>query len=179
MNSRPISARYGPRHTEADPDYLKLITPNMLLTGRSGVDLPAREYYDEKIPSRRLAHRQETENSWWRQWSVQCFDSLLPTQAWNQKKRGVRPGDIVLVSYQDKSKTGTFRLGRVESVEVDKDGLVRTCTVQYRIVRADLPMEDMRIYFKGLAFKSLRVPVQREVSCYSTCGGARRTRTSS
>ena len=127
------------------------------------MDLPAREYYDEKIPSRRLAHRQETENSWWRQWSVQCFDSLLPTQAWNQKKRGVRAGDIVLVSYQDKSKTGTFRLGRVESVEVDKDGLVRTCTVQYRIVRADLPMEDMRIYFKGLAFKFLRVPVQRLV----------------
>ena len=68
-----------------------------------------------------------------------------------------------MVSYQDKSKTGTFRLGRVESVEVDKDGLVRTCTVQYRIVRSDLPMEDLRIYFKGLTFKSLRVPVQRLV----------------
>ena len=55
------------------------------------------------------------------------------------------------------------RFGRVESVQVDKDGIVRTCTVQYRIVRADLPMEDMRIYFKGLAFKFLRVPVQRLV----------------
>jgi hypothetical protein len=28
LNSRPISARYGPRHTESDPDYLEIITPN-------------------------------------------------------------------------------------------------------------------------------------------------------
>ena len=35
--------------------------------------------------------------------------------------------------------------------------------MQYRIVRSDLPMGDLRIYFKGLTFKSLRVPVQRLV----------------
>ena len=31
LNARPISARYGPRHTDSDPDYLEVITPNMLL----------------------------------------------------------------------------------------------------------------------------------------------------
>ena len=46
---------------------------------------------------------------------------------------------------------------------MNEDGLVRTCTVQYRLFRADLPVEDLRIYFKGLTFKSLRVPVQRLV----------------
>lgn len=46
---------------------------------------------------------------------------------------------------------------------MNEDGLVRTCTVQYRLIRADLPVEDLRIYFKGLTFKSLRVPVQRLV----------------
>ena len=161
LNSRPVSARYGPKHLETDPDYLEMITPNMLLTARSGVDLPAREYKDEDSPSKRLAYRQELENSWWEQWKVQCFDSLLPTQSWTQKKRGVKPGDVVLISYSDKSKTGTFRLGRVESVEHDEDQLVRTCVVQYRIVRADLPVEEMRLYFKGLKFKKIRVPVQR------------------
>ena len=163
LNSRPVSARYGPKHNESDPDYLEVITPNMLLTARSGVDLPVREYDDDDKPSKRLAYKQEVENSWWNQWKVHCFDSLLPTQAWHQEKRGVRPGDIVLISYSDKSKTGTFRLGRVESTEVDEDGLVRTCVVQYRLVRADLPKEDMLIYFKGLKCKSIRVPVQRLV----------------
>ena len=54
LNSRPISARYGPRHAECDPDYLEFITPNMLLTARSGVDLPSREFLDDDTPAKRL-----------------------------------------------------------------------------------------------------------------------------
>ena len=161
LNSRPVSARYGPRHEQCDPDYLELVTPNMLLTGRSGVDLPMREYTDESSPSIRLAYREELERCWWERWKVLCFDSLFPTKSWTQERRGVAPGDVVLVSYQDKSKTGTYRLGVVDSVEVDQDGLVRTCQVRYRLVRSDLPAEQLRIYFKGLKFKSIRVPVQR------------------
>ena len=161
LNSRPVSARYGPRHADSDPDYLEMITPNMLLTSRSGVDLPMREYIDEKSPARRLAYKAELERAWWQQWKVQCFDSLLPTKAWTQEKRGVKTGDVVLISYEDKSKTGTFKLGIVEQVEVDSDGLVRTCVVAYRLVRSDLPMEEMRLYYKGLKCKKLRVPVQR------------------
>ena len=51
----------------------------------------------------------------------------------------------------------------MKEIEIDKDELVRTCVVQYRLVRSDLPKEDMRIYFKGLKCKSIRVPVQRLV----------------
>lgn len=57
LNTRPISARYRPRQADSDPDYLEVITPNMLLIGRSGIDLPVKEYLDEKNPSQRLAHK--------------------------------------------------------------------------------------------------------------------------
>ena len=163
LNSRPISARYGLRHAETDPDYLEMITANMLLKARTGVDLPVREYNDEYNPARRLAFKQELESAWWERWKVQCFDSLLPTKSWTVQKRGVKQGDVVLISYSEKSKTGTFRLGIVEQVEVDADGLVRTYTVGYRIVRSDLPTEEQRLYYKGLKYKKLRVPVQRLV----------------
>ena len=95
------------------------------------------------------------------QWKVQCFDSLLPTKTWHTGKRGVRVGDIVLISYSDKSKTGTYRLGMVDKVELDSDGLVRTCEVAYRLVRCDLPVEELRLYLKGLKYKRIRVPIQR------------------
>ena len=161
LNSRPVSARYGPRHEQSDPDYLELVTPSMLLTGRSGVDLPIREYADESSPGQRLAYKEELEKCWWERWKVQCFDSLIPTTTWTQEKRSVAVGDVVLISYPDKSKTGTYRLGVVDSVEIDPDGLVRTCQVRYRLVRSDLPAKELRIYFKGLKFKTIRVPVQR------------------
>ena len=118
LNSRPISARYGPRHAETDPDYLEMLTPNMLLTARTGVGLPVREYNDDCNPARRLAFKQELESAWWERWKVQCFDSLLPTKSWTVQKRGVKQVDIVLISYSEKSKSGTCRLGIVEQVEV-------------------------------------------------------------
>ena len=161
LNSRPISARYGPRHEECDPDYLEMITPNMLLTARSGVDLPMREYRDEKSATKRLAYKEELEDAWWQQWKIQCFDSLIPTKTWTKEMRGVKVGDVVLICYNDKSKTGTYKLGLVETVEVDEDGLVRTCEVAYRLVRSDLPAQELRFYYKGLKCKRLRVPVQR------------------
>ena len=81
LNSRPISARYGPRHSECDPDYLEIITPNMLLTARRGIDLPHREYSDEDTPSRRLIYSEELQKDWWNRWKIQCFDSLIPTKS--------------------------------------------------------------------------------------------------
>jgi hypothetical protein len=161
LNSRPISARYGPRHAECDPDYLEIITPNMLLTARSGVDLPSREYSVDDTPARRLVYMEALQKDWWNRWKIQCFDSLFPTKSWTQKQRGVRVGDIVLISYSDKSKSGTYRLGIVLQVELDDDNLVRTCEVSYRIVRSDLPAEELRFYFNGLKYKKIRVPVQR------------------
>ena len=67
----------------------------------------------------------------------------------------------MLISYSDKSKSGTYRLGIVEGVEWDTDNLVRTCEVSYRLVRSDLPADELRFYFKGLKYKKIRVPVQR------------------
>ena len=66
---------------------------------RSGIDLPLREYEDDYNPSKRLAYKEELERSWWKQWKVQCFDSLLSTNTWNVEKRGVKVGDVVLISY--------------------------------------------------------------------------------
>ena len=161
LNSRPIAARYGPKHSGSDPDYIEAITPNMLLTGRSGTDLPNREYLDEDLPSKRLAYRLEAERTWWKQWEVLCFDSLLTTKSWTEAKRGVKVGDVVLIGYPDKSKVGTFRLGIVVQIEKDKDNLIRTCVVGYRLIQKDLPIDQLRLYFKGIKWKKLRVPVQR------------------
>ena len=118
----------------------------MLLSGKSGIDLPPLTYDQEETPARRLTHKEELMESWWYQWSVQCFDSLVPTQRWTQEQRGVKVGDLVLILYPCKSKLGTWRVGIVEKVEVDQDGLTRTCVVSYRLLRRDLPEKELRVY---------------------------------
>ena len=93
LNSRPITARYGTRQVDSDPDYLEIITPNMLLTGRTGRDLPLYDYADNFEPTRRLAHKKDLEQTWWERWKVQGLDSLFPRKSWTKKQRSVKKGD--------------------------------------------------------------------------------------
>ena len=91
---------------------------------------------------------------------MQYFTSLIPTQRWLNAKRNMCPGDVVLVEYKNKSFPGTYRLGRVKDVEVDSnDGLVRTCTVIYKLVKPS--SKNMRDVFTDVTSKEIRLPVQR------------------
>ena len=125
-NSRPVSARYGPKGGD-DPDYLTAITPNMLLTGRANTEVPIREYDKSSSTLVRLEYVQRVIREWWEQLKVQNFTSLIPTQRWQEPRRNMRVGDVVLVQYTSKSAPGTYRLAIVISVEVDEmDKLVHS-----------------------------------------------------
>ena len=70
-------------------------------------------------------------------------------------------GDVVLIQYASKSAPGTYRLGRVNDVEIDHDGLVRTCTVMYKLIK---PVNSTnRSTVDNIVKKEIRVPVQRLV----------------
>ena len=101
-------------------------------------------------------------SEWWEQFKIQNFTSLVPTQKWQQERRNMRVGDVVLVQYTSKSSPGTYRLARVIEEEVDEvDGLVHTCTVVYSLL-AELKKSD-RAKYKGITKKRIRVAVQRLV----------------
>ena len=117
-----------------DEDFLAPLTPNMLVTGRSASG-PPKGLADEEDPHIRHSFIDELERTWWYQYKVQYFQSLVPTRKWTETQRNVAVGDVVLIEYASKSAPGTYRLGRVKLVEVDSDGLVRTCTVMYKLVR--------------------------------------------
>ena len=160
-NSRPLSARYGPKGG-CDPDYLTPITPNMMLTGRANTEIPIREYDKSENLLVRLEYVQRVVSEWWDQFRIQNFSSLVPTQRWQLERRNITVGDIVLVQYQSKSSPGVYRLARVIKVEVDKmDGLVHTCVVMYSLL-AELKSAD-RAKYKGITRKEMGVPVQRLV----------------
>ena len=160
-NSRPLSARYG-QQGGCDPDFLTPLTPNMMLTGRTNSEIPNRDYDCSSSPLVRLEYVQRVVIEWWEQFKIQNFTSLVPTQKWQQERRNMRVGDVVLVQYSSKSLPGTYRLARVIEVEVDQvDGLVHTCTVVYSLL-AELKQAD-RAKYEGITKKELRVPVNRLV----------------
>ena len=156
---RPLSVQKS-SNQYPDADLLSPITPNMLLLGRSGSRAPVEydtDYND--VPQDRLMFVEELELSWWYQYKVQYFSSLIPTQKWVNAARNIAVDDVVLIEYKAKSAPGTYRLGRVKKVEVDDDNLVRTCIVTYKLVKPT--KRNSRDVLKDVTSKNIRVPVQR------------------
>ena len=159
LNHRPVSVQRT--KTDApDEDFLAPLTPNMLLTGRSNDTAPS-DYVDTVDPQVRALFIEELEEAWWYQYKVQYFDSLIPTRKWIDSHRNMCVGDVVLIMYTSKSAPGTYCLGRVSTVELDDDELVRTCVVKYNLIK---PVNNNnRNSLQGVVPKEVRVPVQRLV----------------
>ena len=161
LNDRPLSVQKSSVHHPSE-DFLTPLTSNMLILGRSGSCAPVEQETYNEIPADRISFVEELERSWWYQYKVQYFSSLVPTQKWCHPKRNICVGDVVLIEYKNKSFPGTYRLGRVNSVEVDPtDNLVRTCTVTYKLIKSTAT--NPKDIYKGIVTKEIRVPVQRLV----------------
>ena len=76
-------------------------------------------------------------------------------------RRNMSVGDVVLIQYSSKSAPGTYRLGRVSEVEIDDDNLVRTCVVQYKLIKSI--NDTNRNSTDDVVCKEVRVPIQRLV----------------
>ena len=161
LNHRPVSVQRT-RSDSVDEDFLSPLTPNMLITGRSGSS-PPKDTVDNDVddPQVRYSYLEELERAWWYQYKVQYFHSLIPTRKWIERKRNITPGDIVLIEYKSKSAPGTYRLGKVNQVEIDHDDLVRTCTVVYKLVKPVNKTNQNTV--DDVVSKEVRVPVQRLV----------------
>ena len=154
LNNRPVSAQRTKPFSD-DEDFLSPLIPNMLITGHNNSSPPLHSEDPDADPHVRRGFIEDLEASWWYQYKSQCFNSLIPTRKWIDEKRNLLPGDVVLIQYASKTTPGTYRLGKILSVEVDKDELVRTCVVQYYLCNGDVSK-------KGTP-KEIRVPVQRLV----------------
>ena len=159
LNDRPISVQRTKTDSN-DEDFLSPLTPNMLITGRSGSG-PPKDFTEVQDPQQCRTFVDELEQAWWYQYKVQYFHSLLPTRKWRDAKRNMMVGDVVLIQYSSKSSPGTYRLGRITQIEIDQDNLVRTCTAQYKLVK---PVTEQNKNTVGdIVTKEIRVPVQRLV----------------
>ena len=155
LNNRPVSVQRS-KSFSPDEDFLSPLTPNMLITGRNCSNPPVDDKNDfDADPRVRKTFIEDLESAWWYQYKIQCFESLVPTRKWFDAKRNLSPGDVVLIQYSSKTVPGTYRLGRIKSVEMDDDDLVRTCTVKYVLCNGDVRAKAVP--------KEIRVPAQRLV----------------
>jgi len=93
VNSRPLTTE-----NIHDPSSLPL-SPNSILTMKNKVVLPPPGVFqkEDMYCRKRWRQVQHLANEFWLRWKKEYIQSLQQRQKWNQAKRNVKVGDIVLV----------------------------------------------------------------------------------
>ena len=135
VNMRPLGVL-----PNADNDVLEPLTPNHLLLGRSGREVPIADEDQQASLPVRYRYVQRLTEDWWQRWTELVYPTLVPSYRWLQRHRSVKVGDVCLMKYAKMAK-GSYRLCRVEEVKESKsDGLVRRAIVTYKQRENSLPI---------------------------------------
>ena len=125
-NERPIGLS-KPR----DDGTYTVLTPNQLMTGRSGNLLPDDTSIVENLPmTARYRVINHVASTFWKKWSIIVGPTLVVRQKWHQKTRNTQCGDLVSIADTGIIK-GKYKLGVVVGTNISDDGLVRSATVRY------------------------------------------------
>ena len=103
------------------------MTPNLLLLSpkSAGSDVDKLEERLDKY-TRRQRYQDKALAEWWDLWYAQVFSSLFPYTKWKKECKNVKPGDVCLVKYEKKVGKANYRILRMDRVETDDKGRVRT-----------------------------------------------------
>ena len=114
----------------SDPNDPRPLTPSMILNLRE--DPPASDHFSEKdflsYGSKRWRRVQALADVFWRRWRLDYLQTLQSRCKWLKPTRSFKLGDVVLL--RDAScKRHLWPIGKVSSVKLSPDGLVRSVTV--------------------------------------------------
>ena len=131
LNNLPIGFSFG--RDQDNTSLLKLISPNMLRVGRineRALDGPMR------LPAGSGELLKEVEKiytSWFRIWNVSHVPKLFHQPKWWKPERDLKEGNVVLFQKETgKEMDNRWSLGRIDQLDVGRDGLARNAIVKYQ-----------------------------------------------
>ena len=133
VNERPIGYRPAPDSS------INILTPNLLLLGRStarntGLCLP-----DSGNLKTRFQMVRDVAEHFWKRWSELYVPSLVKQTKWVNPGRNLEPGDIVLIA--ERGFKAEYRLAQVVEAFPGSDGQVRKVSLRYKNFKPDEPTE--------------------------------------
>ena len=138
VNSRPLT------FPSSDPQDLNPLTPNHILTMKSRVVLPPPGEFlrDDVYLKKRWRRVQYLVNVFWSRWKKEYIQSLQQRSKWNNVKRNLRVGDVVLIK-QENTARNVWPLARIVEVYPDAKGFVRSVKLRTATTTLDRPISKL------------------------------------
>ena len=123
LNERPLT------EMTSDPTDTEALTPNHVLLLNAGITFPP-GLFDENDTyiRRRWRQVQHLADCFWRRWRQEYLVLLQERSKWTRISPNIKINDLVLVSDVNLPRNN-WPLGRVTSVNTDKNGLVRSARI--------------------------------------------------
>ncbi|XP_020556881.2 uncharacterized protein LOC110014410 [Oryzias latipes] len=126
-----------------DPNDLEPLTPNHLLLLMRKPALPPGIFDpQDQYVRKRWKQVQYLADLFWKRWIREYLPLLQERQKWNQRKRNLLVGDIVVIM-DSSAPRGSWLLGKVLEVYSDKRGLVRSVKLQTKSNVINTPISKL------------------------------------
>jgi hypothetical protein len=124
VNSRPLT------HVSVDENDEEALTPNHFLFGSAGTFKTWGIFSDDDVILRQEWRKMNRmADYFWERWTTEYLPTQAPRQKWNDKKRGIKTGDLVFI-VEPGAPRGTWIRGIVEQLYPGRDGIVRVVGVK-------------------------------------------------
>ena len=125
VNGRPLTKMND------DPNDFSCISPNHLLIGRSGLNMPPGVFSPDDMYRKGWKHAQSLACKFWKIWLRSYLPELQGRQKWLDAKSNLSVGDLVLLM-DTSCPRNLWPLAVITSVKESDDNLVRTVNVRTR-----------------------------------------------
>ncbi|KAJ0019036.1 hypothetical protein NQD34_006605 [Periophthalmus magnuspinnatus] len=123
MNARPLVP------VSTDPDNPQVLSPNMLLTQKSGAPPPFGDFTEKDMYIKHWRQVQALANQFWTRWRKEYLPYLQHRQKWTTHRRDLQVEDVVLL--KDKQvERNHWPVGRITATFPGKDGHVRQVEIK-------------------------------------------------
>ncbi|KFD71501.1 hypothetical protein M514_13579 [Trichuris suis] len=124
LNGRPLC------YIGEDPSNPEPLTPFMLLTGRTNINVPVDVTCDKECTSNKhWCYAQKIVDRFWQRWQKEYLPTLQYRSRWTKDIPNVKVGDVVII-VEPHQPRGHWPLGRITHIVEGTDGRVRIATVK-------------------------------------------------
>ena len=137
VNNIPIGFLFDRSTVEGNP-ILRLLKPNSLRGFNASDRAPKGLFSIPNLPEDHFTRVQVAYEAWAQCWATSYLPNiLLDRQKWTEEDPCVNVNDIVYFKMKDSKLKIEWKLGKVDSVKISRDGKVREVQVAYKIMKED------------------------------------------
>ena len=136
VNNIPIGFLYDKTKVDGNP-LLRVLRPSSLKGMNASDRAPSGLFTIPDLPEDHFNKVQDAYNLWYKCWATSYIPLVMNRQKWEDEDPSLSVNDVVYFMLDDKVLKPDWRIGKVDTLKLGRDGKVREVNVAYKIIRGD------------------------------------------